>query len=127
VAEQGLLRLFWGGKVFSHQKNGSVTLLNKTPLGRIIPAKVYFGDSKLDGRRSIVIDYTEDAGMPVVGSLVSRIRDEIREVAPNLYLGFAFVRRGDGYARALFFALDSSKNTVEEPALPQAAPAPLTP
>ncbi|HWP60542.1 MAG TPA: hypothetical protein VNL14_21785 [Candidatus Acidoferrales bacterium] len=73
----------------------------------LFPAKVYCGQSLLDGRReSIVIDYAfadEIAGyreMP--DSLAGRngfgVRDEIRMVRPGLYLGRAYVER--------FFALN---------------------
>jgi hypothetical protein len=44
-------------------------------------AKVYNGDSWLDGRECIVLDYSDT-------SLVAHwIRDEIREIGPGTYLG----------------------------------------
>ena len=106
--EQLVLRGFWSGKVFTHHRNGTVTLINKTLIGRKFPAKVYIGKSLMDGGESIIIDYTEDAGIPIVGPVVASIRDEIRRVGPNLYLGYAFMKRGDGYVNVLPFALDAS-------------------
>ena len=70
----------WQGKVFD-AKNG--VLRNKIlPLGlNAIIAKVYKGQSWLDSNECIVLDYSET-------SLVARrIRDEIRLIGPNLYLG----------------------------------------
>lgn len=70
----------WQGKVFD-AKNG--VLRNKIlPLGfNAIIAKVYKGQSWLDNKECIVLDYSET-------SLVARwIRDEIRQIGPKMYLG----------------------------------------
>ena len=70
----------WQGKIFD-AKNG--VLRNKIlSLGlNAIVAKVYKGESWLDGKECIVIDYSET-------SLVARwIRDEIRQIGPKMYLG----------------------------------------
>ena len=70
----------WQGKVFD-AKNG--VLRNKIlPLGlNAIIAKVYKGQSWLDDKECIVLDYSET-------SLVARwIRDEIRQIGPKMYLG----------------------------------------
>jgi hypothetical protein len=70
----------WQGKVFDAQKG---TLKNKIlafGLEAII-AKVYKGPSWLDGKECIVLDYSDT-------SLIAfRVRDEIRLIGPNLYLG----------------------------------------
>lgn len=76
----------WQGKVF-RPKHGDLT--NKiTPLRlRSIRAMVYPGESWMDGREATIIDYSQT-------SIVARwIRDEIREVAPGLWLGKVFIRR----------------------------------
>jgi hypothetical protein len=70
----------WQGKVFDGEKG---VLRNKIlPFGlNAIIAKVYKGDSWLDGKECIVLDYSDT-------SLVAHwIRDEIREIAPGTYLG----------------------------------------
>ncbi len=70
----------WQGKVFD-AKNG--VLKNKILiLGfNAIIAKVYKAPSWLDGKECIVLDYSQT-------SLVAqRIRDEIRNIGPGLYLG----------------------------------------
>jgi len=73
----------WQGKVFDREKG---LLVNKVgPFGtELIRAKVYKEPSWFDGNETIVLDYSDT-------SVVARwIRDEIREVAPHLYLGLVF-------------------------------------
>jgi hypothetical protein len=76
-----LINIFaWQGKVFD-AKSG--TLRNHIlPFGvKAIIARVYKDKSWLDGKECIVLDYSET-------SIVAQwIRDEIRLIAPNLYLG----------------------------------------
>jgi hypothetical protein len=75
--------LFWQGKVFDPERG---ELRNEIlPVGlRAIVAKVYRAPSWVDGEECIVLDYSET-------SLIAHwIRDEIREVAPGLYLGVVF-------------------------------------
>jgi hypothetical protein len=70
----------WQGKVFDAKKG---VLKNKIlPFGlNAIIAKVYKGQSWLDGKECIVLDYSDT-------SFVAQwIRDEIREIEPKLYLG----------------------------------------
>lgn len=70
----------WQGKVFDSSKG---VLRNKIlPFGlNAIIAKVYKGESWLDGKECIVLDYSDT-------SLVAHwIRDEIREISPGIYLG----------------------------------------
>ena len=86
---------FWQGKVFDG-KNGE--LINKIlPFGiRAIKAKVYKGLSWVDHKECIILDYSRT-------SVVARvIRDEIREVAPRLYLGVVFW----GKKKTINFALE---------------------
>jgi hypothetical protein len=73
----------WQGKVFDREKG---ELVNKVgPFGvKTIRAKVYKEPSWFDGKETIVLDYSDT-------SVVAQwIRDEIREVAPRLYLGIVF-------------------------------------
>ncbi len=85
----------WQGKVFD-PSNG--VLRNKIlPFGlNAIIAKVYKGSSWLDNKECIVLDYSET-------SLVAHwIRDEIREIAPGVYLGEVYL----GKKRLINFALE---------------------
>lgn len=97
-----LARLFaWQGKVFDlfppDRQNG--ILINKiTPFSlTFIVAKVYRGASWMDGRETIVIDYSKTS------FLARKIRDEIREVEPGVYLGKVWW----GRTRILDFALSA--------------------
>lgn len=93
-------RLFaWQGKVFDlfppHRENG--ILINKiSPLSlSFIVAKVYRDASWMDGNETIVIDYSKTS------FFARKIRDEIREVEPGIYLGKVWW----GRTRILDFAL----------------------
>ncbi|MEE9354146.1 MAG: hypothetical protein V3U75_01010 [Methylococcaceae bacterium] len=93
-------RLFaWQGKVFDlFCPNGQAgVLINKiTPLSlTFIIARVYRDKSWLDGKDTIVIDYSRTSFFAKV------IRDEIREIEPGLYLGKVWW----GNKRILDFAL----------------------
>jgi hypothetical protein len=70
----------WQGKVFDAEKK---LLRNEIlPFGlRAIIAEIYEAPSWLDGQACIVLDYSKTS------MLAHWIRDEIREVAPHLYLG----------------------------------------
>ena len=80
----GLVRaLIWKGKVFS---SATGDLKNRIgPLGTpLIRAKVYQDTSWFAQGPAIILDYSKT-------SLVARmIRDEIRQVAPGVYLGQVF-------------------------------------
>ncbi|OZG70194.1 hypothetical protein BTA51_27375 [Hahella sp. CCB-MM4] len=94
--------LAWQGKVFDLFKPNfdSGVLVNKiSPAGiNLIAAKVYRDHSWMDGKDTIVIDYSKT-------SLFARqIRDEIREVEPGLYLGKVWW----GNHRILDFALETN-------------------
>ena len=91
-----LVNIFaWQGKVFD-AKTG--TLRNRIlPFGvNAIIAKVYKATSWLDSKECIVLDYSDT-------SLVAHwIRDEIRLIAPNVYLGKVYWNK----ARLIDFALE---------------------
>ena len=85
----------WHGKIFDPTKG---VLRNKIlSLGiKAIIAKVYKGPSWLDNKECIVLDYSDT-------SLVAHwIRDEIREVAPHVYLGKVYWSK----KRLIDFALE---------------------
>jgi hypothetical protein len=93
-------RLFaWQGKVFHlFAADGQAGILvNKiTPFSlTFIVAEVYREKSWLDGKETIVIDYSNTSFFAKV------VRDEIREVEPGVYLGKVWWRK----RRILDFAL----------------------
>lgn len=75
--------VFWRGKKFRPDRHD---LKNRiSPLGiPAIRAQVDVGDSWLDGRPCIVLDYSSSS------KVAGWIRDEIREAAPGLYLGLVW-------------------------------------
>jgi hypothetical protein len=93
-----VLGAFWEGKIFDAEDG---VLINRLRTGELIRAKVFYGESWLDGKRAIIIDYQDTS------AVAGFIRDEIRQAAPGIYLGFAYARRPVGQARAdIVFALD---------------------
>ena len=88
----------WQGKVFDSQKGVLRNLI--LPLGlHAIIARIYRAPSWLDGKECIVLDYSET-------SLVAQwIRDEIRNIAPGIYLGKVYWDK----KRLIDFALDFQK------------------
>ena len=117
-------RVLWKGKVFYRQERllrnriedlsllapltgGTVEGIEKLSVnGRetflLFPARLYCGQSLLDGRReSIIIDYAFSDELPgyrespdaLGGRNGFRIRDEIRMVRPGFYLGRAYLNR----------------------------------
>ena len=98
VANARRTRLVWQGKIF--RDDG--TMINRFfGAGRAIPADVSVGESQIDGRPALVLDYSRSRLWPTV-------RDEIREVAPGLYLGIMY-RDGAPTNPPMFFALDARK------------------
>jgi hypothetical protein len=84
----------WQGKVFDPERGELRNMI--TPFGlEAIVAKVFVGSSWSDRQPCVVLDYSET-------SRVARwVRDEIRLVAPDLYLGVAYL----GSVRVVHFAL----------------------
>jgi hypothetical protein len=93
----------WQGKVFDllPPSREAGILVNKiTPFSlTFIVAKVYRGESWMDGKETIVIDYGHTS------FFARNIRDEIREVEPGVYLGKVWWKR----TRILDFALTQAR------------------
>jgi hypothetical protein len=87
--------LAWRGKVVNAREGRLKNLV--TPLAiQAIEAAVYKQDSWYDGEPCIVLDYSKTS------FVAHKIRDEIREVAPGVFLGLVFW----GRRHVLDFALD---------------------
>lgn len=91
-----IINLFaWQGKIFDSAHGVLRNRILPFGLSAII-AKIYRGDSWLDGKSCIVLDYSET-------SLVAHWnRDEIRAIQPGMYLGKAYWDK----ARLLDFVLE---------------------
>ena len=87
-------RFGWQGKVFDPEEG---VLRNKLlPRGhKAIVARVYKDKSWFDQKECIVLDYAKTS------FLAKKIRDEIREVAPGIYLGIVYW----GKKKLIHFAL----------------------
>ncbi|HWE36801.1 MAG TPA: hypothetical protein VG406_09565 [Isosphaeraceae bacterium] len=91
-------RILWQGKVFRPE---DATAVNRFFGVRAVRGQTSVGPSWLDGRPSLILDYSRT-------SLVyARVRDEIREVAPGLYLGLMYARSSPRPTFRMFFALEA--------------------
>ena len=89
--------LAWRGKVFNPQQGDLLNLI--LPFGvRAVRAKVYKDASWLDQNETIVLDYSKTS------RIAHKVRDEIREVSPGVYLGLVYWGRD----RILHFTLTST-------------------
>lgn len=88
----------WQGKRFDAAR---MRLVNRITPFRIeaIAAQVYLGPSLLDERPCIVLDYSKTS------TIARFVRDEIRSIAPQRYLGFAYITG----LRTIAFALDFTR------------------
>ena len=87
----------WKGKMFDPERGELRNEVGPTGV-HAIRAKVYYAESWFDQKEAIILDYRET-------SLVAHwIRDEIRLVAPGLYLGIVFWDKHKILNFALHFA-----------------------
>jgi hypothetical protein len=71
-------RVLWQGKIIDAANARAVNRFLGVP---VVAGQLYLGNSLLDGAPALVLDYRETS------HVYRRYRDEIREVAPGLYLG----------------------------------------
>jgi hypothetical protein len=95
----------WGGKSFaSGAAQGSGSGINRALLlGDIFRFDTRVAPSAVDGEPCIVLDYDQ----PENPWFIRRIHDELREVAPGLYLGPAMWKSQSGPRLVLHFAIDT--------------------
>ncbi len=91
-------RLIWQGKVF---EPGQTTAVNRFFGLRLVRAQVYQGPSWLDGQPSLVLDYSQTS------RIYADNRDEIRQVAPGLWLGLMYDRTTNPPGLQMYFALEA--------------------
>jgi hypothetical protein len=97
-AAQVSYALLWRGKVVNARKGRLKNLISAFSIPAIAAA-VYQQDSWYDGKPCIVLDYSKTS------RVAHMIRDEIREIAPGVYLGLVFW----GRRHVLDFALDFTR------------------
>jgi hypothetical protein len=91
-------RLMWQGKVF---EPGQTSAVNRFFGMRLVRAQVYQGPSWLDGQPSLILDYSQTS------RVYENNRDEIRQVAPGLWLGLMYDRTTSPPGLVMYFALES--------------------
>ena len=93
---RGFFKGLWEGKTFDRARG---TLTNRTAFGTTGSAKVYHGTSRVDGKPCIVFDYSKSDNL-----LARHVYDEVRLVAPGLYLGIAYLKVPT-FHKWIYFAL----------------------
>ena len=94
----------WEGKTFQSQTSEIGEGINRVKLlgkQRWFPFKTRFAASFLDGQPTFLLDYSGPANPPFIRSIV----DEVREVAPRLYMGPAALLVKGKPRPILFFAV----------------------
>ncbi|HLG57650.1 MAG TPA: hypothetical protein VI485_20070 [Vicinamibacterales bacterium] len=80
---EAVSRFVWQGKTFDGAHGVLRNRITAFGLNAIV-AEVYKGPSQFDGNECIVLDYSKTS------LVASWIRDEIRLIAPKLYLGLVY-------------------------------------
>lgn len=94
----------WQGKSFQAENDNDGEGINRVTFfgrRRWFTFRTRFGASFLDGKPAFVLDYSGPANPPMIRSIV----DEVREVAPGLYLGPAALLVNSKPKPILFFAV----------------------
>jgi len=73
----------WQGKTFDAQHGTLTNRISSLGVNAIV-AQVYVGPSLFDGKDCIVLDYSKTS------LLAKHVRDEIRLISPQLYLGLVY-------------------------------------
>ncbi|HWE02944.1 MAG TPA: hypothetical protein VG326_11100 [Tepidisphaeraceae bacterium] len=96
-------KYLWQGKVFTRTDADHGVLVNKVSALDVqaIKAQIYRQDSWYDGKPCIVLDYSKTS------FLARKVRDEIRQVRPGVYLGLVYW--GANKKPLVEFALDFNR------------------
>jgi hypothetical protein len=106
-------RFPWAGKSFRATDSKHGTGINRLDLGyrggrhRVFPFATRFAPSVVDGRPCVMLDYDSPDNPPMIRAIL----DEVREVAPRIYLGPACLKTKAGKpTTVLWFALNVLAN-----------------
>jgi hypothetical protein len=91
-------RLIWQGKVIEPDQ---ATAVNRFFGMRMIRGQLAEGPSWLDGSPALILDYSRTS------RIYARNRDEIRQVAPGLFLGLMYDRTSAPPRLSMYFALEA--------------------
>ena len=98
MAAAACYALAWRGKVVNARHGAAAEHPDAAQI-EAIEAAIYKQDSWYDGAPCIVLDYSKTS------FVARRIRDEIREIAPGVFLGIVFW----GRRHVLDFSLDFTR------------------
>lgn len=90
-------RLVWQGKIIDQDGTAAVNRFFGMP---IVRAQVYQDQSWLDGAPCLVLDYSRTS------RIYARNRDEIRQIAPGLFLGLMYARTEPQPTLRMYFVLE---------------------
>ena len=91
-------RLVWQGKVFDPAGSSAVNRFFGLP---VVRAQVYQDQSWFDGAPALVLDYSRTS------RVYAQNRDEIRQVAPGLFLGLMYGRTLPQPSLRMYFVLEA--------------------
>jgi hypothetical protein len=94
-----IARVLWRGKDFCATEQ---MLVNRWLGLRAIEATVSYGPSWLDGKPSLILDYSGTS------RIWADVRDEMREVCPGVYVGAMYLRRCPQPKLKVFFILQAA-------------------
>ncbi len=97
-------RLFpWQGKTFQHETADHGHGVNRLLGERVTWFRfhTYVGRSHAGEFDAVHLDYGHDRNPPIV----RKVKDEVREVAPGVYLGLAYMAMRDGEHLGCFFGI----------------------
>lgn len=98
----------WEGKTFTNQGSEAGRGINRVNLfgkRQWFPFRTRFAASFLDGKPTFLLDYSGPGNPPLIRQIV----DEVREVAPGLYMGPAALNVGGRPRPVLFFAVSHAE------------------
>ena len=90
--------LVWKGK---NIYTNDAIMLNQVGKKQMVAASISKEESWLDGKPSVIFDYASGP------KWAQKARDEVREIAPGLYLGIMYYRDCPCPKMAMFFALEN--------------------
>lgn len=96
----------WQGKTFSHETANHGHGVNRLLGERVTWFRfhTFVGPSHAGDFDAVHLDYSHDGNPPIV----RKVKDEVREVAPGLYLGLAYLTMKDGEHLGCFFGIAKS-------------------
>ncbi len=99
----------WQGKTFSHETADHGHGVNRLLGERVTWFRfhTFVGPSHAGDFDAVHLDYSHDGNPPVV----RKVKDEVRQVAPGVFLGLAYLSMKDGEHLGCFFGIAKESST----------------